>query len=384
MGREGKKIIEFMRIVINAIFLQGNKLASVSYFINRIFDCLAKQYPEHEFLLLVNNDTNELYEQVLTNKRVVVINSPGRLFLHKYWTNIKLSMILRSFKPDVFVQPYGCRTIFTSVAQLLVVHNLILKKYPSIIGRLYPVKVFRQFLKKAKRIVVLTEPCKSFFIKQYKLDPLKIDVVPGAAKDIYQPVSYTIQKGIKERYSAGTEYFLYTGDHQEKESLLNLLKAFSQFKKWQLSNMKLLIVKNGTEWSKEMLEKLKLYKHRSDIILLNELLEDELATIAASAYAILFPSYSGDSGVSAIESMQCGVPVIMEENANLIEDGGGNLLYADAKLPESIAHQMLKLYKDEIVRDKLIEEGKLLALQFNWDKSAGLFWQSILKLKGHQ
>jgi glycosyltransferase involved in cell wall biosynthesis len=372
-----------MRIVINTIFLQGNKLESVSYFINRIFNCLAKQFPEHEFLFLVNKDNDNLSESASTIKRVSVSANPKRVFLHRYWNNIKLSMTLRSFRPDVFVQTYGCYNIFTSAAQLLVVHDVVLKKYPSFIGSFYSVGIFRQFLKKSKRIIALTESCKVDLVKQYKWNPLKIDVVPGAANDKYQPIPYALQQGIKEQYSAGTGYFLYTGDYKLKENLVNLLKAFSQFKKWQLSNMKLLIIKNGEDWSKEVLGKLKLYKHRSEIILLHEPLEEKLATVAASAYAILFPSFSGGSGVSAIESMQCGVPVIMEGIANLTEDRGGVLLYADTKKPESIAQQMLKLYKDETLRDRLIEEGKLLALQYNWNKSAAMFWQSILKVKGH-
>jgi len=372
-----------MRIVINTIFLQGNKLESVNYFINRIFGCLAKQFPEHEFLFLVNKDTDKFPESVSTIKQVVVSVHPNSAFLHRYWNNIKLSMTLRSIRPDVLVQPYGCCTIFTSVAQLLVINDLVLKKYPSFIGSFYTVRIFRQILKKSKRIVALTESCKGYIVEHYKLDPLKIDVVSGAANDKYQPVPYALQQGVKERYSAGTAYFLYAGNIQFIENWVNLLKAFSQFKKWQLSNMKLLLVKNEAEWSKEVLGKLKLYKYRSEIILLKESSVEELATIAASAYAILFPSFSGGSGVSAIESMQCEVPVIMGGITNLTEDRGGAFLYADTKKPASIAQQMLKLYKDETLRDKLIEEGKQLVSQYKWDKSAAMIWQSILKVKGH-
>jgi len=372
-----------MRIVINTIFLQENKLESLSYFINKVFSRLAKQYPEHEFLFLVNKENDNLSETESVIKFVVVSANPKSAFLHRHWNNIKLSMTLRSIRPDILVQPYGCCSVLASVAQLLVVHDLGLKKYSSFIGSFYSGRIFRQLLRKAKGIVALSESCKGNIVAHYKLDPQKIDVVPGAANDKYQPVTYAFQQGIKGHYAAGKEYFLYAGDYQLKENLVNLLKAFSQFKKWQLSNMKLLIVKNGVEWNKEVLEKLKLYKNRSEIILLNDPSEQELATITASAYAILFPSFSGGPGVTAIESMQCGVPVIMGETANLAEEGGGVFLYADAKRPQSIAQQMLKLYKDESLRFRLIEEGKLQALQYNWDKSAAMIWQSILKVKGH-
>lgn len=371
-----------MRIVINTIFLQGNKLESVSYFINKIFSRLAKQYPEHEFLFFVNKENGNPSEVESTIKLVVVSANPKNIFSLKYWYDVKLPLTLRSIRPDILVQPYGCCSLLTSVAQLLVVRDIDFEQYPSFMSSLFKARIFRQFLKTAKRIVALSESCKGDMVEYYKLDPQKIDVVPGAPKEIYQPVIYAFQQDIKERYAAGKEYFLYSGDYQLKENVVNLLKAFSQFKKWQQSNMKLLIVKGRSEWNKEVLDKLKLYKHRNEVVLISDPLEEELANITASAYAILFPSFLGGLGVSATEAMQCGTPVIMGGTASKLEDSGDVFLYADEKKPESIAQQMLKLYKDESLRFRLIEEGKLQALQYNWDKSAAMIWQSILKVKG--
>jgi glycosyltransferase involved in cell wall biosynthesis len=371
-----------MLIAINTIFLQESNLESVSYFINKIFCRLAKQYPEHEFLFLVDKENSNLSEIESIIKLLVVSANPKNIFSLKYWYHVKLPLTLRSIRPDVLVQPYGYYSLFTRVPQLLVVHDLALKQYRPLISSLYYGRIFGQFLKNSKRIVALSESCKGEIVGHFKVDPGKVDVIPGAAKDIYQPVTYALQQEIKERYAAGKEYFLYTGDYQLKKNLVNLLKAFSQFKKWQQSNMNLLIVKGRSEWNKEVLERLKLYKHRSEVVLLNDPLDEELANITASAYAILFPSISGGLRVNVIDAMQCGAPVIMEGIASMVEDNGGVFLYADAEEPESIAQQMLKLYKDESLRFRLIEEGKLQALQFNWDKSATMIWQSILKVIG--
>ena len=73
-----------MRIVVNTIFLKGNKLVAVNYFINEIFNCLAKQYPEHEFLFLVNSENCNLYEVEPGIKLVVVSSNPKNIFSLNY------------------------------------------------------------------------------------------------------------------------------------------------------------------------------------------------------------------------------------------------------------------------------------------------------------
>ena len=40
---------------------------------------------------------------------------------------------------------------------------------------------------------------------------------------------------------------------------------------------------------------------------------------------------------------------------------------------------MLAVYKDESLRDELVQKGKLRAAEFSWDKTAELVWNAILK-----
>ncbi|MDE3144817.1 MAG: glycosyltransferase family 1 protein, partial [Bacteroidota bacterium] len=67
--------------------------------------------------------------------------------------------------------------------------------------------------------------------------------------------------------------------------------------------------------------------------------------------------------------------------SSLPEIGGSAALYADPTDADAIAKQMLQLYKDESLRNKLIEEGKFQAAKFSWDKTAELMWEVIEKTK---
>lgn len=365
-----------MRIVINTLFLKGKQSELVDYFVINIFNRLARQYPEHEFLFLVSADNNHLGVIDPLIQLLAVTNQPRNVFALNYWYHVKLPMTLHSVKPDLLIQPNGFCSLTTPVPQLVITNELFFGRALSFIGNTLVSLSF----KKAKQIVTFSEYHKRVIAKQYKLPFEKIEVIPYVAKEIYQPIGYEVQQDTKSQYADGKEYFLYSVNVSREEEFVNLLKAFSQFKKWQQSNMKLLLVKDNRQAHSEMLEKLNSYKHRSEVVLLNEVPLLQLVNITASAYVVLFPSMGGGLGVSVWEVLQCGTPVIIDETAGIAEGQAWGGLYADAGNPASIAQRMLLLYKDETLRQRLTEEGKLQVKQFSWDKSAYMMWQDLLKV----
>ncbi|MDE3145552.1 MAG: glycosyltransferase family 4 protein, partial [Bacteroidota bacterium] len=339
-----------MRIAVNSIFLQKNNLEGYGYFVQEIFRRLAKQFPQHEFIFIFDREYDEQFIFSSNIKPIVVAPKARHAFSFKYWYDVKLPMALRSIKPDVLIQPYGFCSLTTNIPQVLVVHDLAFKHYPQFIAKhhLYYYRAYtKKFLNKATAIATVSEFSKSDIVQQYKIDPEKINVVYSAAKNIFKPIDISLQQKTKEKYSDGREYFLFVGGIHPRKNLMNLLRAFSLFKKWQRSNMKLLVAGRLAWQYDDIVEKLKTYKYRDDVVLLNYLPEDELANITASAYAMLFPSLFEGFGVPVIEAMQSAVPVIMSNTSSLPEIGGSAALYADPTDADAIAKQMLQLYKDE-------------------------------------
>ena len=141
-----------------------------------------------------------------------------------------------------------------------------------------------------------------------------------------------------------------------------------------------LLVAGRLAWQYEgLIEKLKTYKYRDDLVMLKYVADDELAKITASAYALMYPSFFEGFGLPILEAMQSGTPVICSNTSSMPEAAGEAALFADPKDPDAIAKQMLAIYKDESLRDELIQKGKLRSAEFNWDKTAELVWNAILK-----
>ena len=160
---------------------------------------------------------------------------------------------------------------------------------------------------------------------------------------------------------------------------MNLLKAFSVFKKRQQSGLKLLLA-GRLAWKYESFTKsLESYKYRSDVILTGYVEEEELVKLIGAAYAMVYPSLWEGFGVPVLEAMRCAVPVITSTNSSMKEIAKEGALYAEANNHQDIADKMMLLYKNENLRNEMIEKGKVVVQEYSWDKTADLLWQSIVK-----
>jgi glycosyltransferase involved in cell wall biosynthesis len=249
--------------------------------------------------------------------------------------------------------------------------RLVKKKYLK-----YYKKNFVKFLEKAQIITTLSNFCKNSIIGNYKIDPVKIEVVNCGVDEAFRPIDLSGREKIKEQYAKGSEYFLFYGSPHHGENLFLILKAFSVFKKWQKSSMQLLIVRSHDLKPKE-LQSIRLFKYYEDVRIVQPLPHD-LKQITAAAYAVIDFSYYESFGIHSLEAMKCNVPIISDNESAMSEVCDDAALYINNEY-KVLAEKMMMIYKDETLRNKLIEKGKKQVEKFSWEKTAGLFWQSILK-----
>lgn len=372
-----------MRIAVNAIFLQKNRLEGYGHYAKELLSRMVQQHPEHEFIFLFDRpfDPGFLFGP---NVQGIVVSPPARHALSfYYWYTIKAPLALRRLKPDIWLQPYGFCSLFSAIPQVLWVHDLAFRHYPQYIAwhhRLFYRLFTKRFLHKAARVLTVSEFSRQDILQQYHLPEEKIGIAYGAARGDFQPLNWQDKEQVKDSYADGREYFLFIGGVHPRKNLMNLLKAFSLFKKWQHSNMKLLIAGRLAWQYDDLLARLKTYKYREDVVLLDYVPDEQLAKITAGAYALVYPSLLEGFGLPIIEAMQAEVPVICSNTSSMPEVGGEAALYADPNNPDAIAKQMLSLYKDETLRNTLIAKGKEQASRFSWNTTAEQTWAEIQKL----
>ncbi len=371
-----------MIIAVNTRFLMGDYLEGYGNFIYETFIRITKNNPEHQFLFIFDRPYEKHFIGGENVKAVVTRPAARHPLLWKIWYDISVPAVLRKHKADVFVSCDGFCSLRTKVPQCLVVHDLAFLHYPSLNIKshlLFYKKYMPAFLKKATFIATVSEFSKKDIMQQYKTPAAKIDIVYNGVKEIFQPLKEEVKVATKNKYTEGKEYFVYAGSIHPRKNLMKLLKAFSIFKKRQQTNMKLVLA-GRLAWKYESFkENLKSYKYRNDVIMTGYTEQKELVNIIGSAYGMVYPSLFEGFGVPVLEAMQCDVPVITSVNSAMQEIAKDAALFADPENSTDIAEKMMLLYKDEKLRKELIEKGKKVASKYDWDKTAELLWQTILK-----
>jgi glycosyltransferase involved in cell wall biosynthesis len=371
-----------MKIAVNTRFLLNDYLEGYGYFIYEVLRRIVNNHPEHEFLFLFDRPYDKRFV-FASNVKAIVAGPPARHpILWKWWYDIKVPRLLKKHKADLFLSCDGFCSLATKVPQCLVVHDLSFIHYPSFIKKshLFFYRHFTpKFLEKAREIATVSAFSKNDIVRQYKVSEEKISVVYSAAKEIFQPQDAVTKEQTMDRYTAGKNYFVYAGAIHPRKNLTQLLKAFSLFKKRQKSDWKLVLA-GRLAWKYEHFqESLKTYKYRADVVLAGYVEEQDLVKIIGSAYALVYPSVFEGFGVPVIEAMSCNIPVITSINSSMQEIAGDAALFANPADHTDIADKMMLLYKDESLRNRLIQKGKERAKEFSWDKTAELLWQALLK-----
>lgn len=371
-----------MIIAVNTRFLQKDYPEEYGYFLHETFSRITKNHPEHEFIFIFDQPCDQRFIYGANVKPVITGPSAGHPLLWKYWYDLKVPAVLKKYKADVFVSGNGVCSLPTNVPQCLVVHDLDFLHSPSSFKKTHVhfyKKYLPKFLSKAASIATVSVFSKKDIIDQYKINPADIDVVFKGVSEFFKPVTEDEKTATKKTYTDGKEYFIYSGGIHPGKNLINLLKAFSVFKKRQQTNMKLVLAGRVARNYNSFTQSLQSYKFRNDVVMTGSLDEAELVKLLGSAYGLVYPSLYESFGVPVLEAMRCAVPVITSVNSAMEEITKEAALYADAGSHTDIADKMMLLYKDENLRKNLVQKGVEAAHKYNWDKTADLLWQCIVK-----
>jgi len=111
----------------------------------------------------------------------------------------------------------------------------------------------------------------------------------------------------------------------------------------------------------------------------------ELAASYASADAFVFPSTTETLGLSMLEALASGLPVLAARtgaSAEVVSDGEDGLLY-EPNSPSSLVAAVRKLFSDERLRSDLARKARLLAEERDWENSTmtlrGYYEQAMVK-----
>ena len=98
--------------------------------------------------------------------------------------------------------------------------------------------------------------------------------------------------------------------------------------------------------------------------------EADLPGLYAGASAFVLPSRYEGFGLTCLEAMACGTPVVAADRAALPETCGDAALLVDPDDPDALAAAVVRAATDDAARPALREAGLRRAAGFSWDRTA--------------
>ncbi len=372
-----------MKIVVNARLLRKNKMDGIGWLTYNTLKYITQWHPEVEFHFLFDSGVEE---EFLFSKNVIGHNlfPPAKhAVLNVIWFEWSVRRYLEKVKPDLFLSIDGALCLGWPGKQYGVICDINFVHIPQDLkwtNRKYYNYFFPKYARKATRLGTISEYSKNDIVKNFGIADNKIDNIYCGINPFYEPVEEQTKQEIKAKYTRGADYFFFIGTLHPRKNIIRLMQAFELFKETTGSDMKLLLSGKEMYRTQEMHELKDHLTHGSDIIFTGPLLSEELKKVFGSAFCLTFVPYFEGFGLPPVEAMQCDVPVIAANATSIPEVTGDAALLVDPYNVNDIALAMTRIYREPLLRQELIEKGRIRKHFFSWDKTAALLWESISKI----
>ena len=267
-------------------------------------------------------------------------------------------------------------------AVVATIHDLSFEHLPETFKRRSRAQLrltVRRTARHAAQILTLSEFSRRDVIETYGIDPERVAVTPAAAAAHFRPVTNeTDLRRIRATYGIEGDYVLALGSIQPRKNLVRLINAYSSLRK-QRQNIAMprLVIAGKRGWLEgETMRAAELSAAAHDIRFIGYVVEANLPALFSGAICFAYPSYFEGFGLSVLEAMQCGTPVIAGNRTSLPEVAGDAAVLVDPFDETAIAEALRSLVENPDRRADLRVKGLERAKRFSWQQTARLTLQA--------
>mgnify|MGYP000738785730 CR=1 FL=1 len=299
-----------------------------------------------------------------------------------YSVQEQLELPLKIPKCDIFWTPHYNVPLSGLRAKKRVVNihdvcHLAFSHQFSLIQKMYSRIVMNQAVQRSDLIFTGSYFSKEEILKYTRAKKEKVQVIwNGVNKALFQKEGLNVLENIKVKYTLPDNFFLYVGRFSPYKNIGRLLKAFSKLKK-EFPHQALVLV--GSFPKEEKMREVfnKFPDLKESVYFLGFIPEEDLPSIYQLAIALIHPSLYEGFGLTPLEAMSCGCPVVVSHAASLPEICGTNAVYVDPYQEESVLEGMKKVLLDKALLLSLSQRGVDWARQFNWDQTGASYIRAL-------
>jgi glycosyltransferase involved in cell wall biosynthesis len=356
--------------------LAGSKHAGIGRYTESLLLNLLNKKTKNKWVLFFysQEQAKDVLKKNIENKNVEVVITPIKHYSLKEQT--KLPKIFQSFNLDLLHVPHFNIPIFYTLwgrgkGKLVVtIHDLLWHEYKG--GKattLTPIKYFLKYffykiitrvaVNKAQKILVPAETIKNTVIKFYPKTKDKIVVTKEGGKIWNKEIKTT--KRFKKT-------LLYVGSLYPHKNIKVVIRALTTLRDYKL------LIAGSRNVFRDKVESFVKYKEVSDRVTFLGYVDDKkLAELYTKVTALVQPSFSEGFGLTGVEAMSLGTP-ILASNIPIFKEIYQDVAFYFSPHSESSfvskVHELEKINQKENYRKIQMKKSTNLAKTYDWGKMA--------------
>lgn len=261
----------------------------------------------------------------------------------------------------------GCRAVIT-------IHDLAPLRWPEHYLRLPHARIGHAWeyalARRADAIIAVSEATRRDVVDLLHVPPDRVTVIPEAVDTDFAPPSAEEGRRVASTFGVPGRYVLYVGQFDPRKNMDGLLAAFARA---AVSHHALYLVIAGdlgklSSFLTQALERTRAPRER--IALTGRVDDATLAALYAGAECLLHAALLEGFGLTPLESLAAGTPVVGYRAGAVEEVVGDAGLLVDPSEPNALGDALLTYLADPLMQRELRAKARPRAARFSWDKAA--------------
>lgn len=365
-----------MRIGIDAR-LYGTENTGLGRYISQLVDNLGKYDKGNTYIIFLRSKNSLEGQKMPKNMHLVTADVP----IYSLKEQLVLPLVFYKYKLDLLHVPHFNAPLLYLKPKILTIHDLI--KHRSVgkdtttrgSFRYHFLRLGYQLLtniviKQATAILVPSNYVKNDIVDTFYIDPKKIHVTYEAATGSISKVSLDRNKAKKilAKYGLSQPFLVYTGNVYPHKNIDILLNAIQNHNNKRELDLQLAIICGRSVFWERLNKKIEEKNLSHSIKLLGYLEDSEISKIYSLAIALVHPSKMEGFGLTGLEAMGVGLPVLSSNASCLPEIYGGAALFFDPDNVAELNSLVEKIISDSSLREHLSKIGYIQSKKYSWSK----------------
>src|SRR5258706_10793872 len=218
--------------------------------------------------------------------------------------------------------------------------------------------------RRVQTIITVSNFSRERLIHHLHIPEHRIHVILNGVGKPFEPQTKSSIENVCAKYLLNKPFFLFVGTLEPRKNLTKMFEAF------EILDQPTLILAIVREKGKVFTDAINKVNNRPCVQFLGHIQDADLPALYSGACATIIPSVYEGFGLTALEAMACGSPVIASNTASLPEVVGEAALLVNPFNVTEIKNAMQKIIDDRSLRFTLCERSLQKAGQFTWDESA--------------